>query len=196
MRRITLVVIPLLSLLLFGCCPTCKKAKIRVVPAQEKTKEEAKTRGTAGKTSPSAERVSPVRSQRATKVAPARRGELAHPTSNGVKTERYSYITAEKLAEKIKKGEGFVLVDVRTPEEYAQEHIKGAVLIPYGDIPSKYERLGCKCHQIIVYSKSGDQSAIASKVLVELGFERVENLLGGIETWKKAGGKIVKGKSR
>lgn len=53
----------------------------------------------------------------------------------------YSDITAQELMEKIEQGEKFVLVDIRTPEKYAQGHIKGAILIPYKEIETGYKEI-------------------------------------------------------
>jgi len=110
-----------------------------------------------------------------------------------VERKGYSDITPQELMQKIENKERFILLDVRTKEEYAQGFIKGSVLIPYTEIASRHGELGCKCHEVVVYCKSGHRSAIASKTLVKLGFHRVKNLLGGIKAWKKAGGEVVTG---
>jgi len=103
---------------------------------------------------------------------------------------RYSDISPQELMQKIEQGEKFVLLDVRSEEEYAQGHIKGAILIPHTEIESRYSELGGK--EIVVYCRSGRRSVTASKALVRLGFGRVENLIGGIIAWEKAGGEVIK----
>lgn len=65
--------------------------------------------------------------------------------------------------EKIKRGESFVLLDVRSKEEYTQGHIKDAILIPHTEIESRYSELGCRCKEVVVYYKSGRRSVTASK---------------------------------
>lgn len=96
-----------------------------------------------------------------------------------------------ELLEEVKSDSEWVLLDVRTLNEYLKEHIKGAILIPEQKIEERYKELGCPCKEIIVYSKAGYRSAIVCETLVKLGF-RVKNLLGGIEAWKKAGGETIK----
>lgn len=104
----------------------------------------------------------------------------------------YSDITSQELMQKIARSEKFILLDVRSRGEYKSGHINGAFLIPYTEIKSRYGELGCKCREIVVYCKSGHRSVTASKALVELGFGRMKNLAGGIEAWKRAGGKVVR----
>ncbi len=53
----------------------------------------------------------------------------------------YSDITAQELMEEIERGEKFVLVDVRTPDKYAEGHIKGAILIPHTEIETRYKEV-------------------------------------------------------
>jgi len=80
----------------------------------------------------------------------------------------------------------FMLLDVRTPEEYAEGHIAGATLIP---VQVLAERLSEVPHdkQVYVYCHSGNRSARASKLLAEKGYTNIENIVGGIEAWKDAG---------
>lgn len=104
----------------------------------------------------------------------------------------YSNITVMDLIDKMAKNEDFILLDVRTPAEYAEGHIEGAILIPHTEIETQHPKLGCKCEKIVVYCKSGKRSEIACRSFVELGFHKVENLNGGIEAWIEMGGPISK----
>jgi len=74
--------------------------------------------------------------------------------------------------------EGALLVDVRTPSEYASGHIKGSVNIPVDTIPQKLTAFKNQKH-IIVYCRSGNRSAMAKNILQQNGFNNVVN--GG--TW-------------
>jgi len=85
----------------------------------------------------------------------------------------------------------FVILDVRTVEEYKQGHIKGAKLIPVQVLASQLASVP-KDRQVYVYCHSGVRSAKAASVLVGHGFTRVENMIGGIEAWKQAGYPVVK----
>jgi phage shock protein E len=69
--------------------------------------------------------------------------------------------------------EGAKIVDVRTPEEYAEGNYKGSVNIPLSDIPRRLNDFGDKKKPIIVYCRSGRRSAEAKKILVQNGFTDV-----------------------
>jgi len=85
----------------------------------------------------------------------------------------------------------FLVLDVRTPEEYAEGHIQGAKLIPV-QVLAKHLAEVPKDKQVYVYCHSGRRSANASKLLAENGFTRIENMVGGITAWKSAGYEVVK----
>ena len=80
------------------------------------------------------------------------------------------------------------LVDVRTPEEYAEGHLRGAINIDWyaDDFMTKAEALLLKDRPVLVYCRSGRRSASASAKLEEAGF-KVYNLLGGYLGWTDAG---------
>jgi len=81
------------------------------------------------------------------------------------------------------EGKPFTLVDVRTPDEFREMHIKGAVLIPVDEIESRAEKkLPDKDAVILVYCASGARSGRASKVLAGMGYTNVNNF-GGIMGW-------------
>ncbi|ADQ46943.1 FAD-dependent pyridine nucleotide-disulfide oxidoreductase [Caldicellulosiruptor kronotskyensis 2002] len=87
--------------------------------------------------------------------------------------------TQEKLLEKMQKGEDFIVLDVRTPEQYKAKHIKGAINIPLEMLHEKMNELSRE-KQIIVYCNSGVSSNIAQNILQQNGFRKVYNLSGGI----------------
>jgi L-ascorbate metabolism protein UlaG (beta-lactamase superfamily)/rhodanese-related sulfurtransferase len=80
-----------------------------------------------------------------------------------------------------------LVVDVRTPEEYAEGHIPGAILIDVkkDDFKATALQLLDKSKTIAVYCRSGRRSAQAADVLTTEGFKAV-NLKGGILAWKSA----------
>jgi parallel beta-helix repeat protein len=81
-----------------------------------------------------------------------------------------------------------VVLDVRNQSEYDSGHIYGAVWIPVWNLTARIGELaGDKNHEIIVYCKSGDRSAIASGILDSYNFTKVYNMLGGILAWESAG---------
>lgn len=80
--------------------------------------------------------------------------------------------------------EAFVLIDVREPFEYEIARIPGAQLIPLQEFGEKMETLD-RDKEIILHCKSGGRSAMACKALLQLGFENVKNLTGGIRAWSE-----------
>lgn len=95
----------------------------------------------------------------------------------------YTKISAEEAKEIMDDTNNFVIVDVREADEYAAGHIKGALLIPYGEIGEKAgEELPDKEQIVLVYCRSGRRSAIAAQTLVELGYTDVRDI-GGIIDW-------------
>ncbi len=73
------------------------------------------------------------------------------------------------------------LLDVRTPEEFAKAHVKGAVLIPLSKLHKHLNELD-KTTRIVVYCQSGNRSVSASRVLSDNGFV-VYNVKGGYNSW-------------
>ena len=85
------------------------------------------------------------------------------------------------------------LVDVRTPMEYAEGHLPGAMLIDVKDstfLPKAKATLS-QDHPVAVYCRSGRRSATAASQLVKAGFE-VFNLKGGILAWQAEEREVVK----
>ncbi len=76
-----------------------------------------------------------------------------------------------------------VVLDVRTPREYAAQNIEGATNIPLNTIAKKADTLD-KSKKYLVYCRSGARSRRASMILARKGFE-VYNLNGGILAWNK-----------
>ena len=85
------------------------------------------------------------------------------------------------------------LVDVRTPEEFAEGHIQHAVNINFHDedFSSQIAELNKK-RPVYVYCRSGKRSGKAAKEMVALGFTQVVNLKGGLLAWQEARLPIVK----
>ncbi|MFY9142471.1 rhodanese-like domain-containing protein [Sulfuricurvum sp.] len=91
----------------------------------------------------------------------------------------------------LQKDENVTLLDVRTPEEYAQEHIQGATLIPVQILNTNLPQLqNVKNKKIIVYCHSGNRSVEASRILAKNGFVPL-NIKGGISQWKSDGFNVV-----
>ncbi|MBU2602769.1 MAG: rhodanese-like domain-containing protein [Actinobacteria bacterium] len=74
------------------------------------------------------------------------------------------------------------LIDVRSPGEFSQGHIPKAKLIPLNDLPRRHQELK-KSGDIILYCLSAARSKRGALLLVELGYENVYNMEGGISRW-------------
>ena len=95
----------------------------------------------------------------------------------------YVNITAEEAKQIMDTEEGYIILDVRTQEEYDQGHIPGAILISHEEIAEKAEDvLTDKNQLILVYCRSGRRSKIAAEALVELGYTNIKEF-GGIIDW-------------
>ena len=95
----------------------------------------------------------------------------------------YVNITAEEAKQIMDSEEGYIILDVRTQEEYDQGHIPGAILISHEKIAEKAEEMLTDKNQLIlVYCRSGRRSKIAAEALVELGYTNIKEF-GGIIDW-------------
>ena len=81
------------------------------------------------------------------------------------------------------QNEGAIIVDVRSPQEYKEGHIDGAISIPEYEIKKTGEKLlKNKDEKIILYCSSGTRSKKAQKILQKLGYKSVFNLYEGYNT--------------
>jgi rhodanese-related sulfurtransferase len=80
-----------------------------------------------------------------------------------------------------------LLLDVRTPEEFAAGHVPGALNIPYDELPSRLHELdGHQSEELVVYCRTGRRAKIAELALVEAGFQNVRDLAGHMVAWTAA----------
>ena len=93
-------------------------------------------------------------------------------------------ISAAAAKAVLDSGEPYLLLDVRTQEEYDGGSIPGAILLPYDEIRARAatDLPADKDALIIVYCRSGRRSAIAAGELLSLGYTNVHDL-GGINSW-------------
>jgi len=89
---------------------------------------------------------------------------------------------------------GIVLVDIRTPQEFQQGHIDGAININfydrnfYADVQDKIN----KNAQLYIYCRSGNRTSQATTKLEKLGYLDINDLQGGIISWISSGKNLVK----
>lgn len=88
----------------------------------------------------------------------------------------------------VQTGEPHVLVDVRTPQEFASGHIPGAVNISLQELPSQLDSLP-KDQPIVLYCRSGARSNTAAQIMARAGFTEIYDL-GGIISWQAQGNQL------
>ena len=95
----------------------------------------------------------------------------------------YMNITAEQAKQMMDTESGYIILDVRTQEEYDEAHIPGAIVIPNTEIEARAEsELPDKDQMILVYCRSGRRSKLAADILVVLGYTNIYEF-GGIIDW-------------
>ncbi len=67
---------------------------------------------------------------------------------------------------------GTIVIDVRTPAEYAESHLEGALNIPYDEIGSRIASTARRDDEVIVYCRSGRRSHEAGQTLIRMGYRR------------------------
>jgi rhodanese-related sulfurtransferase len=86
-----------------------------------------------------------------------------------------------------------VVLDVRTPAEYAEGHVPGAINIPNGELAARVAELtDAKGRDIVVYCRSGVRAAQALDVLGKAGFKRLFHLQGDYNRWTEEQRPVVK----
>jgi rhodanese-related sulfurtransferase len=78
-----------------------------------------------------------------------------------------------------------ILLDVREPWEYDTARIAGAQLVPMREVPARIAELDA-AREIVAICHHGGRSMQVAMFLEKQGFERVHNLMGGIDAWSRA----------
>ncbi len=105
---------------------------------------------------------------------PAREGEVQEAPP----------VSAFEVHRRRQRGDELLLLDVRGPDEFQKAHIEGATLIPVDELAGRLDEIGAfRDRPVVVHCHHGPRSRRAAKLLLENGFERVEELTGGIEAW-------------
>ena len=100
-------------------------------------------------------------------------------------------ISVQTLAVQIEQGTAPLILDVRSPEEFAQGHIPSAINIDYRDVPNQLDTIrssirASNSSTVIVYCERGVRAGRAERTLTGAGFESVVQLTGDIAAWRKA----------
>ena len=107
--------------------------------------------------------------------APQNDGEIEEMT--------YTQVTMDKAVEMMESESNYIILDVRTFEEYNERHIPGAICVPNESIGTEpIEELPQKDQLILVYCRSGRRSKEAAEKLAAMGYSNIYEF-GGILDW-------------
>ena len=121
-------------------------------------------------------------------------GEALNETaSNGQKIVNITAAEALALIQANTGNPDFIIIDVRTPEEYAAGHIESAVLVNYNsaDFQEEISKFN-KEKTYLIYCRTGNRSSGARDIMKELGFREIYHMDGGITEWQAQGFPVVK----
>ncbi len=90
-------------------------------------------------------------------------------------------MTTGEVKEKLDRGDKFVLLDVRDPNEYEVVHLEGATLIPLDQLQQRVSELN-KDEEVVIYCHHGSRSLQAARYLQASGY-KAHSMNGGIEDW-------------
>ncbi len=111
---------------------------------------------------------------------------LAAAYTMSASDQGYRGISPQAAWERLRSDEEIILIDVRTPEEYIQQRIPGAILLPVAEIAQRAaEVMPAKDTVYFLYCRSGNRSAQAAALLVSMGYTNVFDM-GGIIAWPYA----------
>ena len=95
-------------------------------------------------------------------------------------------ISAVELQERRGSGAAPVVIDVRTPNEYASGHIPGAVNIPFDQVAQRISEIDAP-HGVALYCMIGPRARKGESALLAAGYEKIFHLEGGFAAWQAAG---------
>jgi len=102
----------------------------------------------------------------------------------------YRDIASPQAKPLLDKGAIFLL-DVRTPQEYQQAHLKGAVLIPINEVERRLGEIP-RNRTVVIYCAIGSRSRVVAGFLAEKGYREVYNMSDGIVGWYRNGFPIAR----
>ena len=93
-------------------------------------------------------------------------------------------ISVRELAGRLQSSDQVRVLDVRSPKEWREDHIEGAIHIPGGELPKRVGELP-RDRELHVICGSGYRSSLATSVLQRAGLDELVNVVGGMTAWKK-----------
>jgi rhodanese-related sulfurtransferase len=107
---------------------------------------------------------------------------------------RVRELTVEQVKAKLDRGEKLTLVDVREDNEWAKDHVTGAIHLGKGILERDAEqRVPNKNAEIVLYCGGGFRSALAADNLQKMGYTNVFSMDGGIRGWRDKGYPLTPG---
>lgn len=136
----------------------------------------------------SAEEICDVPDDKEEKKRENDKGDVERPKES---FDRIAVKSAIEMVNDRKRDNNFVLLDIRTPEEFRQGHIMGAKNIDFylPDFEDRVKELD-KNTTYLVYCRSGNRSGHSMSIFKNNGFASVYDLEGGIGAWVNAGGRV------
>lgn len=98
----------------------------------------------------------------------------------------YGEVTVAEAQALIDTNSELVIVDVRTPEEFADGHIEGAIVIPVSELVDRLDELAPE-DDLLIYCRTGNRSTTAMTILTANGFTQLFHMHEGITEWVAAG---------
>ena len=109
------------------------------------------------------------------------KAELDHQANKGL------LVSASAAIRLINNNDDILIMDIRTSADYKAGHIRGAKNAPLKDFASSVEKFSeHKDKSVLIYCNSGNTTTRAIKLLKNAGYEKINNLEGGIAAWKEA----------
>jgi len=106
----------------------------------------------------------------------------------GAAPEGVGTISPAELAGRMESGDAPLVLDVRTPEEFAAGHIPGARNIPHDQLATRLDEVaGQRDVEVVVHCQSGRRAGMAEEVLQEAGFRNLRDLEGHWQAWQQGG---------
>jgi rhodanese-related sulfurtransferase len=121
-------------------------------------------------------------------ATPAEAGTQPAQTATDAGAATAVTLLAPDEAQELVAGGDVRVLDVRTPEEFAEGHVAGATLIDFYE-PDFAERIAAldRDATYVVYCRSGNRSGQATALMAEQGFSAVHDVDGGVLAWEAAG---------
>ena len=102
-------------------------------------------------------------------------------------------ISQVELMQRIKANHVNLILDVRSPQEYAEGHIPSAINIPHNQIASRLAEIGThKNKEVVLYCGSGGRVVAAANTLQAVGFSKLLHLDGDMNGWRNNGSLPIK----